>query len=128
MATADQLSKAIEPGSTEYGQRQVLESGLAELQPSTGPTAGAAAALGGSSIGLPANPLDPLMSGELDSPTTPVTDGLTHGPGGGPLPEQGISDATVDRLRIMALEARSPVLREMARRSLRSSVREIRSA
>lgn len=128
MATADELTHAIEPGSTEYGQRQLLEEGLAGLTTQGGPMPGATPPAGGGGLGIPSNPLDPLLSGELDAPSAPLTDGLSFGPGDGPLPPQGISDATVDRLRIIALEAQSPVLRHLARRALRSSVREIRSA
>jgi len=82
-----------------------------------------------SGLGIPSNPLDPMLAGELDTGSDPLTSGLSMGPGPGPVMSgvAPISDSGAERLRILALNAASPVLRQMARNALRGTVREYRS-
>lgn len=113
----------------EYGQRQAFEaalsqSGIGQQTGPQGPMPGAAPTGGG--IGAPSNPLDPLLSGELAGSNAPLTEGLSVGPGAGPVGDVGIADSTVQRLRMVASQARSPVLRQLARDALRTTIRERR--
>jgi hypothetical protein len=129
-ATTEQLRGAIDIGSLPFGQRQAFESSLGEIGAATPAATGARGAQDPGSLGLPSNPLDPLLSGELPVGDDPLTSGLSAGPGPGPLGGgiSPITDNSVDRLRILALNAKSPQLRLLARRALRGSVREYRSA
>lgn len=121
MATAEQMRNSIEPGSIPQGGRQGLEQALGQIAPQQGMLPGPAQGqMMTESIGAPSNPLDPLVAGELDVNDDELTAGLSVGPGPGPEPE--IPSDRVQRLRILAVSARSPVLREVARRSLRRLV------
>lgn len=107
-----QLRQNIDPGSIPFGQRQTLESRLPEAA---------------SRLGLPSNPLDPLAGGAIPAnPDEEVTAGLSVGPGPGPA--AGPPESRADRLRMVALYAQSPVLRDAARRALRAQVRANRVA
>lgn len=124
MTTPSTLSAAIQPGSTEYGDRQTLEAGLATLPGAGGgappPSGGGPAAGGVPSMG---DPLSALLSGGVD-PTGGagmLTDGLSVGPGTMPPGQQ--EDPLMTTLRTAAAEARSPVLRALARNELRRLTR-----
>ncbi len=116
-ASANQISKSIEPGSTESGQRQVLEQGLAEL--GAGAAGPAPAPSGGGALPSPGNPLQSLLSGEVvpDSGNVPLTDGLSVGPGAGGA--QGPPDSRKERLKLLSQHAQSPTLRAGALAALR---------
>jgi hypothetical protein len=118
-----QTQAAIAPGSTEYGERKNLEAGLSQAMGSAGnPTSGAQPA---SPVApLPDNPLGALLSGEIPGDNTPVTDGLSIGPGAGPQNQHPMMSDRAQRLRTVATEAASPVARAAARRALRLMSRE----
>lgn len=129
-ASPDEMRRSIDVGSLPFGTRQAFEQGLGEVGsavPTQGAVRPAAAQAGG--LQMPSNPLDPLLAGELDTGHDPLTSGLSVGPGPGPtsLGDIPISDSSVDRLRILAMNASSPVLRNLARRALRGTVKEIRN-
>ena len=114
-ASPSQISKAIQPGSTESGQRQVLEQGLAELGAGASQ---APAPQGGGSLPSPGNPLQSLLSGEVNpGGDVPLTDGLSVGPGLGG--DQGAPDSRKERLKLLAQHAESPTLRAGAIAALR---------
>ena len=115
-ASASQISKSIQPGSTESGQRQVLEQGLSELgAPGGGPEP---APGGGGALPSPGNPLQSLLSGEVNpGGDVPLTDGLSVGPGLGG--DQGAPDSRKERLKLLAQHAESPTLRAGAIAALR---------
>lgn len=129
MTTANQMSASLAPGSIEYGKRQEMESMLGGIMagrqgqaPAVGglaPPAGAAS----SGDGL----MDMLTSGEVAPyPDQPLTDGLSVGPGAGPPSELGpgaVPSQMEDRLRLVAMNAKTPHLRAMARMALRREVR-----
>lgn len=129
MATADQMGAAISPGSIEYGQRGEVESMLgnvmrARQQQSGAPVAGGLpgpSAAGGS----PDELLDMLVGGRVKPlPNLPLTDGLSVGPGAGRMQETASTPSSMeDRLRLIAVNAKTPQLRAMARMALRSETR-----
>ena len=115
-ASANQISKSIQPGSTESGQRQVLEQGLAELGAGQAPTPSAPP--GGGALPSPGNPLQSLLSGEVvPEGNVPLTDGLSVGPGAGGT--QGPPDSRKERLKLLSQHAQSPTLRAGALAALR---------
>lgn len=111
------ISDTIEPGSTEYGDRQVLEDQMRQIQeqgntrrPST-PGAATQRAR------------DRLAAGPVSD--APVTDGLSVGPGAGPQHVANpASGPLAEKYRIMATEARNPYLRHLARNALRAMINE----
>lgn len=118
-AGVEKTRAAISPGSTEYGERGALEANLGAAM---GGGAGPAAGGGGAprSIRPPAtDPLGALLSGAIKAPSAALTDGLSVGPGAGPANagDPMLSDYA-ERLRVVALQAASPMLREAARRRL----------
>lgn len=125
-ASADDLRKAIAPGSVEHGQRDDLEAGLSGAlgsSPGVGPGGPPQPGMPQSAAG---SPLDALLGGQITPPQgndLPLTAGLSVGPGAGPagLPGQ---DPRKAKLQQMATTARSPVLRQVARNELRRLVRE----
>lgn len=121
------LAAGIEPGSTEYGDRQTLEAGLATLPSAPGgaPAPSAPAGGGAPPINGVTDPLGALMSGVIDpGQSGALTDGLSVGPGTPP-PGQGEAEQPVKtRLREIAMNARSPVLRAIARNELRRLTRQ----
>ena len=122
------LASGIEAGSTEYGDRQVLEAGLATLPSGTqgGAPAPVGAPAGGGSGPLagPVDPLGALATGTINpNEQGLLTDGLSVGPGTMP-PGTGADDPVKVRLREIATEARSPVLRALARNELRRLTRQ----
>lgn len=118
-ATADQLRRSIDPGSIPFGQRQGLEQNLGQLGQPVSPAAVRTPM--DQQLGIPSDPLDPLIGGDIPVGSEELTSGLSVGPGPGP--DQGPPDSRVERLRMVAAQARSPVLRELARRALASTVR-----
>lgn len=122
MATQDQLRRSIDPGSIPYGQRQGLESALSGLTPQAGPSPGGAAPTPGGNLGIPANPLDAMLGGMVKPGQGNITDGLGPQAGRDPL-----LDSRVERLRLIANSAKSPVLRELAARALPGLVQELRN-
>ncbi len=127
MTTRDALVKGIEPGSLPHGDRATLEAGLSAAlpQPSgNNPTGG----VGGVAPPPDAagDPLAALLNGDVTPSETsdPVTQGLSVGMGDGPggpslqvTPEQA-------KLQQIAMQAKSPLIRQMARNELRRIVRE----
>lgn len=106
-----ELSKNIDPGSLEYGQRQGLTAALGQLGPAAPAGAMPAPPTPQSALGIPSNPLDPLMQGML-----PASDNIMAGLG---QPQRDpIVDSRVERLRAVALYAKSPVLRYLASRAI----------
>jgi len=124
MPSASDISSTIEPGSLEYGDRQVVANRLQQAIPSlqggatpSGPAPGAPAP------GAPQDPLARLLGGAYSS-DLPPTDGLSVGPGAGP-PSTGAGIASsplIEKLRLIATEASSPLLRTYARASLRREI------
>lgn len=126
MPSADDIARTIEPGSLEQGDRQAVASQLQQAIPSlqgqgspSGPAPGAPAP------GAPTDPMARLLNGGYGS-DLPVTDGLSVGPGAGPSSAaQGIaSSPLIERLRLVATEAKSPLLRQQARQALRREIRK----
>ena len=115
MPSADDISRSISPGSTEYGDRQVLEDRIAQVvqqqaAPAVAPP-GAASSAG----------LSKLSQGPVSD--LPITSGLSVGPGAGPARDPLAGVPKAEQLRILAREARSPRIRALARDSLRAMVR-----
>ena len=111
-ATADQISRSIEPGSLESGNRQVVSD---QMQQIVGPGSQQAAPQPGAAGG---RAMDRLGQGGVSE--KPITDGLSVGPGAGPVNIPQIAQSPrVDQLRIVAKNARSPRLRALARALLR---------
>lgn len=127
MVTRDDLSRAIQPGSIEYGKRQQLEAGLASAVPSPA----AIGAEGGQAPGpgalppSPDNPLASLLDGSITPPVEgPITSGLSVGPGPGPHGQVSPVSPRMARLQQVAMQARNPLVRQMARNELRRMVGE----
>jgi hypothetical protein len=127
VVSADDISRAVAPGSMPFGQRQKFAGNLQSAMP------------GGSSQGPPSppglpqivpqqsmGPLDVLTQGVHSSPE-PVTAGLSVGPGRTPAPPGTamLDQDRMNRLRDMAMNARTPALRNAARSLLRQMVREV---
>ncbi len=117
--TARQMRDAIEPGSTDYGDRQTLEAGLAEATQQSTPAPADLAAP--APAGGPGDPLSMLLEGGLGLDTdAPLTSGLSVGPGPGPaLSGDPVAMSQAERLRMVATQAASPQLRAAARRLLK---------
>ncbi len=113
MPNASDISDSIEPGSLEYGDRQVVTERIQQAsnqrsQPAT-PGAATAAAQGR------------LASGPVSD--LPVTDGLSVGPGANGLPANAVAESPdVQKFRLLALNARNPVIRKLARDALRATL------
>lgn len=127
---ADQIGRTIEPGSLPQGQRQEVVSNLQTALGSSGgsPASQGAVPAGGAAVPSQApDPLQRLLSGSSSS-DLPVSDGLSKGPGNGPLrPGNNYAGSPkVQKLRLLASQASSPMLRQMARDALRAEVRKER--
>lgn len=126
MASADEIARSIEPGSTEYGDREVLAG---QLQDALG---GGAAAPAGPSVGpgpAPSATTDPMakLLGGGHKTDLPTTSGLSVGPGAGPVASQGVATSPrIDQLRAIATGAKSPYLRQLARDALRRELKRNR--
>lgn len=117
-ATKDQMGAATT--GMDYGAKGQFMSALqgpggspAPQPQGTPPPAG---------VGVPPGPNDPmgmLLSGAV-APTTqePLTSGLSVGPGPGPTVAPTVPDDVVERLRLVAMHAKTPVLRAMARAAI----------
>ena len=119
-ATAGDLANSIEPGSTEYGDRQVLEQGLAAAVPGNAGGPDPAAAAPPAPVDGLGDPLGALLGGSVDPQGGgAITDGLSVGPGTGPGGVSQQQDPRLTRLQQLAQHAKSPLLRASARNELR---------
>ena len=112
MPSADEISRSIEPGSLESGNRQVVSDRISQIVgPGSAPTPQQPGAASGRAQ-------ERLGKGEVSE--KPITDGLSVGPGAAPANTPQIAESPrVNQLRIVAKEARSPRLRALARDLLR---------
>lgn len=121
MANADDIMSTLEPGSTDYGDRQVLTNQLQEALASSqqqGPMVPAGTPPPPEPGGSELDYLDAEHSSDL-----PVTDGLSVGPGASPPSVNPTDSPKIEKLRLIATGARSPVLRHMARNALKAEIR-----
>lgn len=115
MPNAKEVSASITPGSLEYGDRQVVEDRIqqAMVQSQSAQPAKTGSVSQAAQGRLASGPVSDL----------PVTDGLSTGPGAGPAqlrrPEL---DPMIEQYRMIALNARSPQLRQLARNALRATI------
>ncbi len=124
--TVRDSQRAIEPGSTESGDRATLEQGLSEVlaQGGGGPAPQAPAA---GNVSIPSDPVGGLLSGEVRGDQLPTTDGLSVGPGAGNA-EDGtpvLEGGRVDGLRDLAENSSVPGIRQAARNELRRMARRL---
>jgi hypothetical protein len=126
MPSASDISDTIQPGSLEYGERQAVAGRLQEALPTLqGGTSSSAVAPGAPAPGAPQDPMQRLLGGGFSS-DLPVTDGLSLGPGAGP-PTSSVAMAespTIGKLRLIAMQASSPLLRHYARTALRRELQK----
>ncbi len=119
-ATADQLNKSITPGSIPSGERGPLVQNLGELAGGGAAQPAQSGAGGGPGTGIPSagNPLGALVSGEINpgDTNTPLTDGISVGPGQGG--QSDVPDSQQQRLALLAQGSRSPAVRSAARLAL----------
>ena len=117
-ASADDVARSIEPGSTEFGDRQVLEDQIGQIMGNAAaPTPAPAGAASSGALGK-------LSQGAVSD--KPVTDGLSVGPGAPPANTPQIANSPrIDQLRIVAQNARSPRLRALARDLLRVEAKRV---
>ncbi len=111
MPSASDISDSISPGSTEYGDRQVVEDRIQQVVQAepAGHVAGSSTA--GAMAKLGQGPQSDL----------PITDGLSLGPGAGPPQDATIEGgANIDKFRLIAANGRNPVIRKMARDAIRA--------
>lgn len=116
-ATKDQMGRTV---SMDYGQKGQFMSAL--QGPGSGGAQGGGPAPAAPPAGVAPSPTDPLgmlLGGALGpGPGDPVTAGLSVGPGGGPTTAPAVTDDVVERLRLVAQNAKTPMLRSMARAAL----------
>lgn len=119
VASKGQMEAAIEPGSIEYGSRQSVVQGLPTQG---GPTGGGTPGPRGELPADPGSPYDLMASGAFEvNPDIPPTSGLSVGAGPGPvLEESGEQSSYTERLRAVALHAKTPSLRAQARTALKA--------
>ncbi len=118
MPSADEISRSIEPGSLESGNRQVVSDRISQI---VGPGAQSQPSQPGAASGRAQDRLGAGPVSEL-----PVTDGLSVGPGAAPANTPQIAQSPrVDQLRIVAKNARSPRLRALARDLLRVEAKKV---
>jgi hypothetical protein len=126
MTTRSDLVAGIQPGSLPHGNRAKLEEGLKSVVPAPSPTD--PGGIGGAAPPPDAagDPLAALLSGEINpgQGSAPLTDGLSVGPGVGPNGPTPSVSPEMARLQQIAMQAKSPLLRQMARNELRRIVRE----
>ena len=118
MPSGSDVADTIEPGSVPYVERGPLEDRIQQVvRQAQAPTQAAPA--GEASRGG----LDKLAQGPVSG--LPITDGLSVGPGAGPAEAvDPIGSPRVDQLRVLAAEARSPRIRQLARDALRAEARK----
>lgn len=121
--------RAIEPGSTESGDRGTLEEGLSSVLGGAagGAPQGATPEGAPAPVTIPEDPMGALLGGEVaGDPTLPSADGLSVGPGAGP--PAGINPvmqtSRAELLRDFAMNAETPALRQSARNELRRMLRQ----
>ena len=119
--------RAIDPGSTESGDRKTLEAGLSEVLGGAGGAPGVGGPASTSSVSIPEDPVGALLDGSLTGDDLPVTDGLSVGPGAGTPGSQPASMLTprAEKLRDLAQNASIPGVRQAARNELRRMVRQV---
>lgn len=124
VASKSDLQAGIAPGSLEHGARAPLEAGLQSAGGGSAPPAAAAA--GAQPPTDSSNPLSALLNGDIDPGPQegPVTSGLSVGSGPGPNGPEIQIDPVQARLQQIAMEAKSPLIRQMARNELRRLVGE----
>ncbi len=121
MVSADDISRSIEPGSLPYGERQEVAGNLQAALGGQGAGPAPAPEAPAQEVDAEIDPMERLLSGDHSS-DLPITEGLPYGPGGGgaaavpELPE-------IERVRLVAENAKSPVLRYLARNALRRHLR-----
>ena len=129
MTSRSDLEAGIEPGSMPYGARQELVGGLeaAVGGEQGGPgTPTAAVNAGVDPVDSVDDPLGALLSGEIDPGMTedPITSGLSVGPGVGPMGQVSNVSPKQSRLIQVATQAKSPMIRWLARNELKRLVAE----
>lgn len=123
VATASDLTAGIAPGSLEHGERAPLEAGLMSGAVG-GASQGAAPSAPPPPVDAVGNPLAALINGDINpgGQPDPLTAGLSVGPGPGPAGTDPLEPKKV-RLRQIATQGDSPLLRAAARNELRRMVR-----
>ncbi len=115
-ASADDVTRSIEPGSVPSGERGPMEDRIKQAM-ATQPTAPAPGAASGRGM-------DKLGQGAVSE--RPITDGLSLGPGVGAEGQKELPATNrIDTLRLIAKEARTPRLRALARDMLRAAVKQL---
>ena len=111
-----EITDAIEPGSMEYGDRQVFEDRVKQINAQTTQRSP-----------RPPGQVTQRMTGKLQQGSfseKPITAGLSVGPGPGPAtvndPTQG---PELEKLRLIAANARNPYLRHLARSALKAAIK-----
>ena len=112
MPNASDIGDSIEPGSLPYGDRQIVEENIQQAASQRAPVATPGAVSGAGMAKLNEGGVSDL----------PVTAGLSVGPGAGATGEQTAMSPTQVQLRMLAMEARTPLLRQLARDALRATV------
>jgi hypothetical protein len=113
MPNASDIGDSIEPGSLPYGERQIVEENIQQAASQRAP-----APVPGQASGLTS---DRLASGPVSD--LPITDGLSLGPGSGPATSGSIAAGqSPAQLRLIAQNARNPLLRKNARDALRATL------
>lgn len=116
--SGDEIARSIEPGSLEYGDRQVVEDRIRQVaMPQQAPPTPQGQTIGRSRDRMGAGPVSDL----------PVTDGLSVGPGAGPRRNTVMESAKVQQLRTVAQNARNPMIKKLALDGLRAIVERERS-
>jgi len=134
MAAPSKVAAAIQPNSTQYGDRKNLQAGVMQAMQGGSPGMGGmpGAGMGGppmmEAAPSPTEPMGALLGEfspeDFGNPEDPITQGLSYGPGGGPTEVQAepISDLQ-SKLIAIATYAKTPHLRMQARMALRRLVR-----
>lgn len=113
MTTKEELTSSIEPGSLPYGARADLEAGLG--------VPGPGGAAGGGVPPMPQGPIDDGLD-DMDPLDLLGDDGPQPGSLQSPQVSQDFQPDFVERLRAIAMYARTPHLRAQARAALRRYV------
>ncbi len=121
-----EVAKAIEPGSTEQGDRAALEQGLQQVSGGAASAPGQAPPAAGG-LNIPEDPIGGLLSGQVNgNPDLPITDGLSVGPGAGADTglDPSMQTSRAAKVRDLAMNASTPAIRAAARNELRRMLRE----
>ena len=125
-ATASDLSAGIAPGSLPHGSRGDLEAGLASAIGTSAPSVDGAAGAVDPPVDSVDDPIAALLNGDITpgGGGGPITEGLSVGSGAGPAGQvSGVSPEQA-RLQQIAMQAKHPLIRQMARNELRRIVSE----